>query len=56
MLLARKFEHQSEGERGLYAMAGGGGGVGVVRFFFFEAMRILFPDYHPGRNGEYGSV
>lgn len=25
MLLARKFEHQSEGERGLYAMAGGGG-------------------------------
>lgn len=24
MLLARKFEHQSEGERGLYAMAGGG--------------------------------
>lgn len=52
MLLARKFEHQSEGERGLYAMAGGG----VVRFFFFEAMRILFPDYHPGRNGEYGSV
>lgn len=29
-------------------------GGGDVRFFFFEAMRILFPDYYPGRNGEYG--
>lgn len=47
MLLAWKFEHQSEGEGGLYAM-----GVGVR--FFSEAMRILFSDYHPGKNRKHG--